>query len=62
MKNVTKMNTRIVNFFNSSHYWGGQLVEIAKGQAEPVTRGLQINTESRWYALILMFQSVIEYL
>ena len=37
MKNVTKMNTCIVNFFNSSHYWGGQLVEIAKGQAEPVT-------------------------
>lgn len=25
MKPVVKANTQIVSFFNSSHYWGGQL-------------------------------------
>lgn len=53
MKPVVKANTRIVSFFNSSHYWGGQLTQLATTHG--IKRSLQINTESRWYALILMF-------
>jgi hypothetical protein len=52
---ITK-NSRIVTFFNASHYWGGQLDEIASGKG--VTRGLKTNTESRFYALILQALSV----
>ncbi|THH03924.1 hypothetical protein EW145_g5898 [Phellinidium pouzarii] len=59
MRTVTQKNTHIVSFFNRSHYWGGQLAEIASGFG--IRRGLTINTESRWYALILMCLSVQTY-
>ncbi|KAJ7605724.1 hypothetical protein FB45DRAFT_722570, partial [Roridomyces roridus] len=52
---LTKGN-RIVTFFNSSHYWGGQLKAAAL--AEKITRGLKKNCESRWYAIILLSLSV----
>ncbi|KAF8162669.1 ribonuclease H-like domain-containing protein [Crassisporium funariophilum] len=52
---ITK-NSRIVLFFNSSHYWGGQLELVAKGKG--VTRGLKTNTKLRFYALILQCLSV----
>lgn len=54
-KNVTKA-TRVVTFFNGSHYWGGQLKEQAK--IDNVKRRLKKNCESRWYALILQSMSV----
>ncbi|KAF8122146.1 hypothetical protein EV363DRAFT_1145062, partial [Boletus edulis] len=54
-QNVTKA-TRIVTFFNGSHYWGGQLKQVAKEYN--VTRTLKKNCESRWYALILQSMSV----
>ncbi|KAJ7175574.1 ribonuclease H-like domain-containing protein, partial [Mycena filopes] len=54
-KIITKAN-RTVTFFNSSHYWGGQLKEEAKRLN--VKRGLKKNCESRWYALILLCLSV----
>ena len=56
MKDVARKNTRLVSFFNNSHYWGGQLLEMSA--KEGIKRGLVINTESRWYALVLMFQSI----
>ncbi|EDR12208.1 uncharacterized protein LACBIDRAFT_311349 [Laccaria bicolor S238N-H82] len=49
----------IVSFFNSSHYWGGQLEKICKENG--VTCGLKTNTESRFYALILQALSVHEH-
>jgi len=49
MKKIVSKTTRIVTFFNSSHYWGGQLnVEVKK---ENITRKMKQNCESRWYAL-----------
>lgn len=59
MKEVARKNTRLVSFFNNSHFWGGQLEDIAKELG--IRRGLEINTESRWYALVLMFLSVQTY-
>lgn len=56
IKKTVTSNSRIVSFFNSSHYWGGQLKIIAK--ENKVTRGLKTNTESRFYALILQALSV----
>ncbi|KAG2051180.1 hypothetical protein BDR06DRAFT_983641 [Suillus hirtellus] len=53
-KNVTKA-TRVITFFNGSHYWGGQLKEQAK--IDNVKRRLK-NCESHWYALILQSMSV----
>lgn len=48
--------TRVVTFFNGSHYWGGQLqLEAEKNN---VTRTLKQNCKSRWYALILQAMSV----
>ena len=55
---ITK-NTRIVSFFQSSHYWGGQLEIVA--ESKKVTRKLKTNTESRFYALILQALSVREH-
>jgi len=52
---ITK-NSIIVSFFNSSHYWGGQLEELSKGKE--VTRGMKTNTESWFYSLILQALSV----
>ncbi|THU81496.1 hypothetical protein K435DRAFT_873280 [Dendrothele bispora CBS 962.96] len=54
-KNITQ-STRILTFFNGSHYWGGQLKEEAQRQG--ITRGLKKNCESRWYALIIHSLSV----
>ncbi|KAF7348928.1 DUF659 domain-containing protein [Mycena venus] len=50
----------IVSFFNSSHYWGGQLEEEAK--AFKIGRSLKTRTESRWYSLILQALSVVAHL
>ncbi|KAK7045151.1 ribonuclease H-like domain-containing protein [Favolaschia claudopus] len=47
----------IVSFFNSSHYWGGQLEEEAKAIKQG--RSLKTRTESRWYSLILQALSVV---
>lgn len=55
MKSTASKNARIVSFFNSSHYWGGQLDILAK--EGNVTRSLKTNTESRFYALILQCMS-----
>ncbi|KAJ7208281.1 ribonuclease H-like domain-containing protein [Mycena pura] len=55
-KSALQRANRVVTFFNSSHYWGGQLKLIAI--AEKVTRGLKKNCESRWYAVILLASSV----
>lgn len=57
-KDTVTRNSKIVTFFNSSHYWGGQLDHIRKSLK--ITRGLRTNTESRFYALILQSQSVRE--
>ena len=59
MKEVARKNTRLVSFFTSSHYWGGQLLDIAR--KEGISRGLVMNTESRWYALVLMFLSIQQF-
>ena len=59
MKATITKNTRIVLFFQSSHYWGGQLESIA--ESKKVTRKLKTNTESRFYALILQALSVREH-
>jgi hypothetical protein len=55
-KKAVSKNSRIVTFFNASHYWGGQLDEIASSKG--VNCGLKTNTESRFYALILQALSV----
>ncbi|KAI0073357.1 hypothetical protein K474DRAFT_1603514 [Panus rudis PR-1116 ss-1] len=57
MKAIITATTRIVSFFNSSHFWGGQLSAAAK--EEGINRKLQTNTESRWYSLILMALTVL---
>ena len=59
MKQQVTKATRIVTFFNGSHFWGGQLKEEAEKQK--VTRSLKKNCESRWYALILQAISVKEH-
>ncbi|KAJ7200621.1 ribonuclease H-like domain-containing protein, partial [Mycena pura] len=55
-KGALQQANRIVTFFNSSHYWGGQLKISAK--AEKIKRGLKKNCESRWYSVILLASSV----
>lgn len=59
IKEAISKNSRIVTFFNSSHYWGGQLEMCA--QDKGVTRGLKTNTESHFYSLILQALSVKEH-
>ncbi|KAN0101263.1 hypothetical protein V8E55_001247 [Tylopilus felleus] len=59
MKQNIAKSTRVVTFFNSSHYWGGQLKEEATRQK--VTRTLKQNCESRWYALILQILSILDH-
>ena len=59
MKTTITKNTRIVSFFRSSHYWGGQLDDVAKNKK--ITRALKTNTESRFYALVLQAMSVREH-
>ena len=55
-KQAVSKNLWIVTFFNASHYWGGQLKEVASSKG--VNRGLKTNTESRFYALILQALSI----
>lgn len=59
MKQVATKSARIVSYFNSTHYWGGQLDKEARSLK--ITRCLKTNTESRWYALILQALSVDSY-
>jgi hypothetical protein len=59
MKSTLKKNAHIVTFFNSSHYWGGQLKALAKSLN--VTRGLVDNSETRWYTVILQALSILYY-
>jgi hypothetical protein len=56
MKTIVSKSSRVVTFFNGSHYWGGQLQEEAKRYN--IRQGLKKNCESRWYALILHCISV----
>lgn len=58
-KAVIIKNSRIVSFFNLSHYWGGQLDIIARGKG--ITRKLKTNTESQFYSLVLQAMSVWEH-
>ncbi|KAF8192079.1 ribonuclease H-like domain-containing protein [Pholiota molesta] len=58
IKKVITQGTRIITFFNSSHYWGGQLRDEAKNCK--VSRGLKKNCESRFYAITLLCGSVLE--
>ncbi|KAG2062427.1 hypothetical protein BDR04DRAFT_1123947, partial [Suillus decipiens] len=56
---IMSKSTRIVNFFNSSHYWGGQLNGEAKKQG--INRKMKQNCKSRFYALVLQSMSVLAY-
>ncbi|KAJ3501877.1 hypothetical protein NMY22_g18775 [Coprinellus aureogranulatus] len=47
----------IVSYFNSSHYWGGQLK--LEAQQDKITRKLQMKTETRWYSLVLQGMSLL---
>ncbi|KAF9521622.1 ribonuclease H-like domain-containing protein [Crepidotus variabilis] len=55
-KEAISKNTRIVSFFNSSHYWGGQLTTAA--EARGIKWSLKTLTESRFYALVLQAHSI----
>jgi hypothetical protein len=57
MKAIISKATCIVTFFNSSHYWGGQLKDEAAQRK--ISRGLQQNVNTQFYSLSLMAQSVI---
>ncbi|KAG1787732.1 ribonuclease H-like domain-containing protein, partial [Suillus plorans] len=59
MKKIVTQTTHVVTFFNSSHYWGGQLNDEAK--KHNINRKMKQNCESRFYALILQCLSVLEY-
>jgi hypothetical protein len=59
MKQTVRKNACIVSFFESSHYWGGQLQDLARKQG--LQRGLKTNTESRFYSLILQGLSIQEH-
>lgn len=59
MKKIIAQTTRIVSFFTTSHYWGGQLNAEAKQQG--IKQRLKQNCESRFYALILHCLSVLTY-
>ncbi|KAG2117391.1 hypothetical protein BD769DRAFT_1629766 [Suillus cothurnatus] len=50
-QHVTKA-TRVVTFFNGSHYWG---------KKDGVNHGLKKNCESCWYALVLQSMSVCDH-
>lgn len=56
MKEAITKATRIVTFFNSSHYWGGQLKQEAKQQK--ISRGLKQNGETRFYSISLLVASI----
>jgi hypothetical protein len=59
MKKILSKTTRIVSFFDSSHFWGGQLSNEAKNLG--VIRKLKQNCETCFYALILQCLSVLEH-
>ncbi|KAF9012648.1 hypothetical protein BDQ17DRAFT_1387295 [Cyathus striatus] len=59
VKSLIKKNMKIVTFFNASHYWGGQLEQLA--QENNIMHGLKKNTESRFYAVILQALSIQEH-
>ncbi|KAG1843774.1 hypothetical protein DFJ58DRAFT_853521 [Suillus subalutaceus] len=59
MKQIVSKSMHIVNSFNSSHYWGGQLNGEAKKQG--INRKMKQNCESRFYALVLQSMSVLAY-
>ena len=52
-------NACIVSYFNSLHYWGGQLEEIAI--RVKVTRTMKTNFPTRFYGLVLQAISVQSY-
>ncbi|KIN93549.1 hypothetical protein M404DRAFT_11402 [Pisolithus tinctorius Marx 270] len=56
MKKVITRTTHVATFFNSSHYWGGQLNDEAKRLG--VRQRLKQNCESHFYTLILHCLSV----
>ncbi|KAI6130724.1 hypothetical protein EDD16DRAFT_1470093 [Pisolithus croceorrhizus] len=56
--NIAKV-TKVMSFFNSSHYWGGQLKDQAV--RDNITCTLKQNCESHWYALTLQAISVSEH-
>ncbi|KAF8512050.1 hypothetical protein JB92DRAFT_2830933 [Gautieria morchelliformis] len=59
MKKVITKNDKIVTFFNASHYWGGQLDQIAISLK--ITQSLKTHMESWWYSLRLQALSVLEH-
>ncbi|TFK57938.1 hypothetical protein BDN72DRAFT_918343 [Pluteus cervinus] len=59
IKPILTKNARIVSFFNTSHYWGGQLKIEAKTMG--ITRSLQTRTETRWYSMVLQGISLLSY-
>ncbi|CDO74562.1 hypothetical protein BN946_scf184931.g1 [Trametes cinnabarina] len=58
-KETLSVNAKIVLFFNSSHYWKGQLDLIKRRLG--IKRGLKTHTATRWYSLILQAVSVQEH-
>ncbi|KAF8232220.1 hypothetical protein L208DRAFT_1273281 [Tricholoma matsutake] len=56
MKKIVTKSMKIITFFSSSHYWGGQLKNEA--QKAKINHGLKKNRETHWYVLILMALSV----
>ncbi|KAF8998144.1 hypothetical protein BDQ17DRAFT_1428634 [Cyathus striatus] len=59
IKRLIAKNVKIISFFSSSHYWGGQLEELAK--EHNITRGLKKNVETQFYAVILQAISIQEH-
>ncbi|KAI0310028.1 ribonuclease H-like domain-containing protein [Amylostereum chailletii] len=59
MKKIISQTTRVVVYFNNSHYWGGQLQKAAEGME--IKRKMKQNCESRWYAMTLQSLSVLEH-
>lgn len=59
MKAVISANAKIVTFFTRSHYWGGQLLEVAKKTG--IEKRLPTHTDTRWYTLILQAMAIREY-
>jgi hypothetical protein len=55
MKDVLKNNIKTSSFFRGSHYWGGQLTQVATQQG--VTTELKGYTDSRWYSLMVLLCS-----
>ncbi|EAU80430.2 hypothetical protein CC1G_13294 [Coprinopsis cinerea okayama7 len=59
VKPIITKSARIVSFFNSSHYWGGQLREEAK--KDNATQKLTTKTETWWYSLIQQCLSILSH-